>query len=221
MTEVRKLNIYEKLQQARVDLQNKNLKKTGKNKYSNYDYFELSDFLPSINFVCLTNRISTIFYFAKEEATLTIVDIDNVDSTIKFVTPIEIAALKGCSNIQNIGGTQSYARRYLYIMAFEVAESDVLDSGSVEVDTDAIEASKRIDKSKVATLRKLLDDTNADTNKFLSYYGVANVEDLTNETFFNALKMLTDKKSKQEGKKDHKKQELRQEVQAKQEDFGF
>ena len=45
MGEQKQLNIYQKLQKSRVDLQNKKLKKTGINKYSNYDYFELGDLL--------------------------------------------------------------------------------------------------------------------------------------------------------------------------------
>ena len=43
------MNVFEKLQKARVDLQKKELKKSGKNTYSNYDYFQLADFLPELN----------------------------------------------------------------------------------------------------------------------------------------------------------------------------
>ena len=38
------MNIYEKLQKCRVDLQQMNIKKSGKNKFSGYMYFELGDF---------------------------------------------------------------------------------------------------------------------------------------------------------------------------------
>lgn len=38
-----------KLQMARVLLQEENLKKTGKNKFANFNFFQLNDFIPSVN----------------------------------------------------------------------------------------------------------------------------------------------------------------------------
>ena len=49
MVEEKKLNIFQKIQRARVELQKKDIKKTGLNKYSGYKYFDLGDFLPHIN----------------------------------------------------------------------------------------------------------------------------------------------------------------------------
>ena len=42
-------NVFEKLQQARVQLQNSKLKKSGKNAYAGFSYFELADFIPTVN----------------------------------------------------------------------------------------------------------------------------------------------------------------------------
>ena len=42
-------NIYEKLQECRVELQKMNLKKTGENKFAGFKYYELADFLPTVN----------------------------------------------------------------------------------------------------------------------------------------------------------------------------
>lgn len=41
--------VMAKLQTARVTLQNRNLKKTGKNDFAHFDFFQLEDFLPEIN----------------------------------------------------------------------------------------------------------------------------------------------------------------------------
>ena len=41
--------IQEKLQQARIELQKQKLKKSGKNNYSGFTYYELADFLPQVN----------------------------------------------------------------------------------------------------------------------------------------------------------------------------
>ena len=47
-----KLNLFQKLQKARVELQEMNLKKSGQNKFAGFSYYELSDFLPAINIIC-------------------------------------------------------------------------------------------------------------------------------------------------------------------------
>ncbi|MBY6789243.1 ERF family protein [Clostridium botulinum] len=190
--ETNKLNIYQKLQKSRVDLQGKKLKKTGVNKYSNYDYFELGDFLPSINEICNANGLATIFHFTSELATLTVVDVDNLESKLEFTTPVEIASLKGCSSIQNIGGTQSYARRYLYIMAFEIAESDIVDGG--EIDQNSEHGKKKIDKAAAFVINKLIDETKTEKSKFLEWIGVAKVEDITNDCLSTCMSQLNKKK---------------------------
>lgn len=191
-----KLNIYQKLQKSRVELQKKELKKTGFNKYSNYGYFELGDFLPAINEICNTNGLSSIFKFESTIATLTIIDTDNIESKLEFATPIEIALLKGCSAIQNIGGTQSYARRYLYIMAFEIAEADTIDGG--EVDQDAEIGKQKINKATVFTIKSLLEETHSNEAKFLEWAGVSKVEDITNAAMGTCLSKLNKIKVKLE-----------------------
>ena len=40
------------------------------------------------------------------------------------------ASLKGCHEVQNLGAVESYVRRYLYLTAFEIVESDCLDATS-------------------------------------------------------------------------------------------
>lgn len=217
MAEQKKLNIYQKIQKARVELQNKKIKKSGKNNYSNYEYFELGDFLPGVNEVCNNNGLSTIFHFEKDKASLKVIDVDEPTSCILFETPIEMAVIKGSSIMQQIGGTQTYARRYLYMMAFEIAESDVIDGG--EIDTEAEERKKKINKASVLTINKLIDETGTDKKKFLVWAGVNKVEDITNEALGTCLQML-DKKKKEINLK--KQQEIQQrELEQHQGDFEF
>lgn len=191
-------NIYAKLQKSRVELQKKEMKKSGENKFSHYNYFELGDFLPEINEICERNGLATIFEFTEEKAYLNIINIENIEENLTFSTPIKISELKGCSFMQSIGGTQTYARRYLYIMAFEIAENDTIDS--TEVDQDAIDRKKKINKPSVMTINKLIAESETDIKKFLGWAEVKKVEDITNEMLGTCLKMLekkiTDNKNK-------------------------
>ncbi|MBY6850415.1 ERF family protein [Clostridium botulinum] len=121
------MSIYKKLAEARVKLQNAGLKKSGKNKFANYDYFELYDFLPRVNEINAELGICAVVSFDKENATMILTDVEKTDSTITITSPMESATLKGCHAIQNLGAVESYQRRYLYMTAYEIAENDILD----------------------------------------------------------------------------------------------
>lgn len=226
--EVKKLNIFQKLQKARVELQKRDIKKTGYNKYSNYYYFELSDFLLPINEICNQVGLYSEFQYTNTEATLTIYDTDNTEHFRVWTTPVEVAILKGCSTIQNIGGTQSFARRYLYMMAFEIAESDAIDNGSV--DQDAELGKQKINKSSVLTINGLIDETKTDKKKFLEWAGVEKVEDITNNALGTCINMLNKKKKdlneaierkRKEQELARQQEQLQKDLENKQEDFEF
>lgn len=194
MAEEKSMNIYQKLQKCRVELQKSSVKKTGKNKFSNYDYFELGDFLPKINELMDKYGLTAIFNYTAEKATLTIINTEKIEETILFTTDVAIAQLKGCYEIQNIGATQTYARRYLYVMAFEIAEHDALED--TEPDEELAYKSKKIDPVKVETINSMLNKTNSDKKIFLEYYKVKRVEDITNGSFDKIMKTLEEKLNK-------------------------
>ena len=76
------MSIYHKLQIARIQLQGKDLKKSGNNKFAGYKYFELGDFLPAIQEIFDGLGLCGVVSFGKEEATLTIVDTENTTDRI-------------------------------------------------------------------------------------------------------------------------------------------
>lgn len=119
--------IYEKLQKVRVELQKMNLKKSGKNSYAGFTYFELADFLPTVNEMFLKNKLFSNFSMNEAYASLKIYDYED-NSMEEFSTPIAELELKGCNKIQALGGTHTYLKRYLYINALEIVESDLFDS---------------------------------------------------------------------------------------------
>lgn len=124
------MNVFEKLQSVRVKLQEREIKKSGKNNYSGFTYFELADILPAINELMNEHKLCSHISYTTDVATLTIVNSEKVDEQIVFTSPMAKAQLKGCHDIQNLGAVQSYLRRYLYLTAFEIVEADVLDATS-------------------------------------------------------------------------------------------
>ncbi len=121
-------NIYQKLQQIRIDLQELGLKKSGNNTFTKIKYFELGDFLPSVNELLNQYGLCTVFQLSKKNARLIITD--GKDRMIFKVHTVS-AEMKGAQAIQSHGATITYLRRYLMMAAFEIVESDLVDAESV------------------------------------------------------------------------------------------
>lgn len=122
------MNVYEKLNEARIKFQNANVKKSGHNKFAGYTYYELSDILPAINKLAQELKFTCIVNFTNEIATLDFVDLEKPEDKIVFTSPMSKASLKGCHEVQNTGATETYLKRYLYQNCFEIVENDLLDS---------------------------------------------------------------------------------------------
>lgn len=121
------MNIFEKLQDCRLKLSKAELKKSGKNAYTGGSYFELGDFLPKLTEIMNENKLTSVITFDEEMATLTLIDCEKPEDTIVFTSPMRDATLKGTHPIQNLGAVETYSRRYLYTIAFDIVESDTLD----------------------------------------------------------------------------------------------
>ena len=119
-------NIYGKLQDIRVELQGRDIKKSGQNKFAGYSYYELGDYLPTINELMQKHGVTTVTQFTADIASMKVIDIGTGDS-VEFTSPMGSANLKGCHEVQNIGAVETYQRRYLYQVAFEIVEHDALD----------------------------------------------------------------------------------------------
>jgi len=121
--------VHKKLMQARILLQNAPLKKSGHNKFAGYSYFELGDFIPTINQIFNEIGLCGVVSYDTEIASLTITDTDDGTSLV-ITSPMADANLKGCHPIQNLGAVETYTRRYLWVTAMEIVEHDALDSSA-------------------------------------------------------------------------------------------
>ena len=121
--------VHKKLMQARIALQNAPLKKSGHNKFAGYSYFELGDFIPTINQIFNEIGLCGVVSYDSEIASLTITDVDD-GTNIIITSPMADANLKGCHPIQNLGAVETYTRRYLWVTAMEIVEHDALDSSA-------------------------------------------------------------------------------------------
>lgn len=168
-------NIYQKLQALRVDLQEKDLKKTGHNKYAKYKYFQLDDFIPEVNKLMKKHKLTSVINYGDTEAELKILNTEGEKREfITFKTPMSTASLKGCHEVQNLGAVQTYLRRYLWINALEITEEDPLEAqtGNKQPTNKNRESNvskvikKKIDSAKdLETLEKAKDYINNNIKK--------------------------------------------------------
>jgi len=121
------MTVYKKLAEARVQLLSVDMKKSGKNKFAGYEYFELGDFLPHTHRIFNDVGLLGVFSFEGSNATLTIHDTDATGS-VAFVSPVVSASNPKGQPIQDLGSTHTYLRRYLWLMALELTEHDAVDA---------------------------------------------------------------------------------------------
>lgn len=121
------MSVYKKLMAARLELQGRKLNKSGHNKFAGYKYFELGDFLPTIQEIFAKQGLCGVVSYLPDVAVLTITDMED-GSYIHVNSPMSSAALKGCHEVQNLGAVQTYLRRYLWVTAMEIVEHDALDA---------------------------------------------------------------------------------------------
>ena len=124
------MTVYRKLQAARHELVNSGIKKTGHNKFGGWYYYELGDFIPTVHKIFDAVGLCGVVTFG-EMAMLTIYDTDD-GSSVQFFSPIVYAENSKGQAIQVLGSTHTYLRRYLWLLAMEITESDQIDSQQQE-----------------------------------------------------------------------------------------
>ena len=139
-----KKNIYQKLMEVRTNFHKLELKKSGHNKFANFKYFELGDFLVPATKLLNEEGLCPIVTFDNEVAKMVLVNTDNPSETIEFTSPMRDLELKGANSMQSLGGVETYQTRYLYIQLLNIVESDSFDAVSGKDDHISEKQVKRL-----------------------------------------------------------------------------
>lgn len=130
------LNVYQKLLVSRAKFLETDVQKTGKNMHLSFKYFELDDIVPVATRIFSEVGLIAIVNFTSDTATMNIVNTDNPwDECIKFEAPFnQIAPIvsntgkQATNEMQALGSSITYMRRYLYMIALDICESDSIDA---------------------------------------------------------------------------------------------
>lgn len=128
------MTIYQKIAGIQKNLMQKELPKSGYNKFGNFKYHELEDILPTICRECYNQELFIEFSFTNELAQLKIRNWNEPgESVITSVPMPEIVPLnRGMNIMQSEGSYITYLKRYLLINMFLIVEKDVVDSDNVK-----------------------------------------------------------------------------------------
>jgi len=157
--EVKILNLNESIINVRVELQNSKIKKSGKNKFAGFDYYELADFLPKLNELMLKYGINDRFSIEDDYAKLELQKGEEINTYkipfVMFDTPLTYKKNKAgeflkdkngdflqtpsMQDIQYLGALNTYYKRYLYLNAFGITDGEVIDS----MDNNDLEKKKK------------------------------------------------------------------------------
>lgn len=150
------MTIYQKIAGIQKNLLQKELPKSGYNKFGNFKYHELEDILPTIFRECYNQELFIEFSFTNELAQLKIRNWNEPgESVITSVPMPEIVPLnRGMNVMQSEGSYITYLKRYLLINMFLIVEKDVVDSDNVKhatsksrsVRTEKVEATGAVQK---------------------------------------------------------------------------
>ena len=194
----------------RVGLQKSSIKKSGHNSFSNFDYYELADFLPRLNELMLQEEVNDIFTIEEGYAKLILLKGDEKQEyKIPFTlyeTPLnwkynktiqENEQVKSMQDIQYLGALNTYYKRYLYLNAYGITDGEIIDS----MDNTNLSEKKNIKKNTApATEEDDLEITRqfqealvlsgVDLDTILGRYHVGKVGDLTKEQKLQAIKKM-------------------------------
>ena len=128
-------NVYQKLLEARVLFMEEDVKKSGKNMKMSYKYFELQDIVPVALPIFQQVGLLPVTTFENEVATMSLINVDNPSEYINFTSPMrEIEPIisnktggEVTNAIQRLGSVETYQRRYLYMIALDIVESDSIE----------------------------------------------------------------------------------------------
>lgn len=128
-------NIYMKIAEINHKLNCTSLKKSGFNKFGNFDYYELEDLLPTIEESCYENGLLMQFQFDNSKAVIRFINTDNPKETYSNSIPLqsrELPDLPKMNEFQVYGSMMTYYKRYLLLNTFNISERSIIDNNAYE-----------------------------------------------------------------------------------------
>ena len=170
------MNIYEKLNQARIEFLQSGIKKTGKNIKQAYMYFQLADIIPQAEEIFRKYKLLKVDTITDNIFISSVVNCEQPEEKIEFKVPFAVADPIISSRtggevtnvVQRIGSSITYIRRYSWQLVLDIVEADLIDGDGVaeEVPVKAEPKPVEVKEEKKAALVEMLTNADEPANEF-------------------------------------------------------
>lgn len=195
--EYKEMNVYQKLAVARQKFLTANVKKSGKNMSLEFTYFELADIVPTATQIFAEVGLVMIPSFT-EVASARVYNTDKDEAPIVFTAPfdkiepiVSNSGKKVTNEMQALGSSITYMRRYLWQLVLDIIEADVIDAIATEDEDE-----KETKPKKTAKKPKTPSERNEIKEEITSIDSPA--DELQISALKNALKTLLETDPTQE-----------------------
>lgn len=189
-----------KIQKAIELIKGKNLKKLGKNKFSNYDYYtpeQVSELvIGATHEVGLLTKFDLIRNDLGITGRLSIFDIESDESPVVYEMASAIPDIKATNISQQLGGAMTYTKRYLLMNAFDITDNNLDFDTTENTQTTAKKQEQKpqsseieIDEAALTSIKNALNGCKS--QEAVKRMWFANPELHTNKDF---IKLVTDRK---------------------------
>ncbi|MBX4336456.1 ERF family protein [Bartonella raoultii] len=180
---------------SNMQIEYQKIQKNATNTHTNSQYATLDQYIDAVKDTLAKHRFA-LFSRIKEQSSESII----VEMTLTHPSGNKISTegkfphdTKGCkSNIQAVGSTLTYARRYLLGMLLNVVSEDD--------DTDGNPPVKSACPQQINEIRKLIEQTHAEEVKILDYVKVKQLDNMSDGQAQIVLHLLKNKQNKQMAK---------------------
>ena len=159
------MNVYQKLQIARLRFLQSGVKKTGKNIHLEFMYFELVDIVPTAESIFAEVGLLMVPSFGADHAVARVYNVDDPEEDpvvfeLPFtpIKPIVSNSGKEVTNeMQALGSSVTYMRRYLWQIVLDIIESDGIDATAgacIEGEDTPASAAKTTRKAPVTSEKR-------------------------------------------------------------------
>ena len=156
-TKAETMNVYAKLLEARKRFLETGIKKTGVNRYAEYKYFTLDEIIPVKQAIFKDLGLADVIAFHESYATLSLFNADNPSEHLVFSSQLAPDESMIKNPIQKVGAIQTYVRRYLYLLALDIIESDGIEETAgkpVDEDNKPVEIVRKSNRPATAEERE-------------------------------------------------------------------
>jgi hypothetical protein len=185
------METLKKLNKAIELIKSKNLKKKGRNKFSNYDYYTPDQVAELTTWASHEVNLFPKFDLIRNELGITgklsIYDIESDSEPVVFEMASAIPEIKATNVSQQLGGAMTYTKRYLLMTAFDIVDNNL--------DFDTTENTKK----QVAPSETLFNGLDSvATKSLLSVIRKANTQETLKKLWENNSELHSDNMFKSE-----------------------